>query len=102
MPLRERSQSIHAALRVAAPALLLLFTSLTEALQRWRWQHLCERICGPFLPADMPAAWSASWHRALDWHTPLAVAGAAALVLLALWIGLCRGRSTTNGRKRDG
>ncbi|MDZ7651356.1 MAG: hypothetical protein U5L03_01685 [Burkholderiaceae bacterium] len=49
----------------------------------------------------MPPASIASWHRALDWHTPLAVAGAAALVLLALWIGLCSGRATTVKRARD-
>ncbi|MDZ7651359.1 MAG: hypothetical protein U5L03_01700 [Burkholderiaceae bacterium] len=40
MPLHQRSHPIHAALRVAAPALLLLFTSLAEALLRWRWERL--------------------------------------------------------------
>lgn len=101
MPLRERNRPILAALLVVVPALLLV-TSLREALLRWRWEHLCERICGPFLPADMPAGSIAAWHRALDWHSPLAVAGAATVVLLALWIGWRRGRITATDRAHRG
>ena len=101
MPMHERSQPVSAPLWVAAPAVLLLLTSLAEARQRWAWERVCRMTCGPYLSADMPAAWIASWHRALDWHTPLAVAGVAALVLLALWIGLRHGCSTAHVRMRD-
>jgi hypothetical protein len=101
MPCRERSQPVSAPLWVAAPALILLETSLAEALQRWAWERVCLMTCSPFLPADMPAAWIASWRRALDWHTPLAVAGGAALVLLALWIGLRHGSACAHDRIRQ-
>jgi hypothetical protein len=101
MPMHERSQPVSAPLWLAAPALLLLLMSLAEALQRWAWEREFRMTCGPYLPADLPAAGIASWHRALDWYTPLAVAGAAALVLLALWIGLRHGCATAQDRMRD-
>jgi hypothetical protein len=101
MPMHERSQPVSAPLWVAAPALLLLLTSLAEARQRWAWERVCRMTCGPYLSADMPAVWIASWQRAVDWHTPLAVAGVAALVLLALWIGLRHGSACAHDRIRQ-
>jgi hypothetical protein len=101
MPLHGRGQPVSAPLWVAALALLLLLTSLAQARQRWAWERVCRMTCGPYLPADLPAAWIASWHRALDSYTPLAVAGAAALVLLALWIGLHHGCATAHDQMRD-
>jgi hypothetical protein len=101
MPMHERSPPVSASLWVAAPALLLLLTSLAQARERWAWERVCRMACGPYLSADTSAAWIASGRRALDWHTPLVVAGAAALVLLALWIGLHHGCATAHDRMRD-
>jgi hypothetical protein len=91
MSRRERSLRPDPALLVAAPALGFLVAGLATALSRWRWQVVCERVCGPFLPADWPPAWIESFRRAMDWQTPLAVAAVATLVLVALWAGLRSG-----------
>lgn len=87
MTRRERSQPVHAALLLAAPALCLLAASLLLALERWRWESICARVCGPFLPVGLAHRDIESLRRALDWHTPLAVAAGAALVLLAIGAG---------------
>jgi hypothetical protein len=92
MNLRERSRPASAALLLAAPALGLLAAGLALALERWHWAMVCVRICGPFLPADLPQREIEAFRRALDWHTPLALAAAAALAVLALWLGLRAGR----------
>jgi hypothetical protein len=101
MPMRERSQPLSAPLWVAAAALLLLLTSLAEARQRWAWDRVCRMTCAPYRSADLPAAWLASWDRAVDWQTPLTVAGVAALVLLALWIGVRQGVVAACDRTRN-
>lgn len=89
---RERSTRASAAVLLAAPALSLLAASLLLAFERWRWESICVRVCGPFLPIDLPHRELETWRRAMDWHTPLMVATAAALVLLALWAGWRCGR----------
>jgi hypothetical protein len=91
---RERSQPASVALLLAAPALCLLAASLLLAFERWRWESICVRICGPFLPVELPYRDIDAFRRAMDWHTPLAVAAAAALVLVALWAGARVGRAS--------
>lgn len=89
---RQRSHRASAAVLLAAPALCLLASSLVLAFERWRWAWICVRVCGPFLPADLTHREREAFLRAMDWHTPLAAAAAAALVLLALWAGWRYGR----------
>jgi hypothetical protein len=90
---RQRCHPASVALLVATVALGFLAVGLAVAFERWRWNLLCARICGPFLPADWPPAWIESFRKAMDWHTPLAVAAVAALGLVVLWTGRHAGRA---------
>ena len=94
---RERSRRASAAVLLATPALGLLASSLVLAFERWRREWICARVCGPFLPADLSGRERAALLRAMDWQSPLAVAAAAALVLLALWAGWRFGRNPRRG-----
>ena len=97
MSVRQLGVRADAALLLWAPSLALLAVGLVTAFERWRWESICVRICGPFLDAGWPPAAIDSFRRAMDWHMPLGVAAVAALVLLALLAGLHSGRTQRAG-----
>ena len=55
---------------------------LTETLQRWRFARICEMSCGPYWPAELVGQLRA----AMDWQTPLALAGVPAVLAAVVWV----------------
>jgi hypothetical protein len=55
---------------------------LIEALQRWRFARICAMSCGPYWPAELVGQLRA----AMDWQTPLALAGVPAVLAAVAWV----------------
>ena len=54
---------------------------LISAFQRWRFEHVCAMVCGPFVPVEL----AEHYRRAFDWQSPLLMA-LAPLALLGCWM----------------
>ena len=54
---------------------------LASAFQRWRFEHFCAMVCGPFVPVEL----AEHYRHAFDWQTPL-LAALLPLAFLGCWM----------------
>jgi hypothetical protein len=54
---------------------------LVAAFERWRFEVICSKTCGPFWPVELVE----ELRRAMDWQSPL-LAALLPLVLVVLWM----------------